>query len=192
MWFMSLPALHDQMWRGFSLIYTVLPRDFVEFRGMTDDWTPTLPLQPHLVQTTFWAEEVAKMTEQNIIHLFRQRRSYEAEYAIMRDCSDVLHDPDQAEQALNHAILKRKMALVDHWLAFLSQEERDVIEQHLIQNKPWTQIAAHIEQKSNGDIACDERTLQRQQAKAIARIHVFMQEQFADEFDFLVEKKCDD
>ena len=44
------------------------------------------------------------MTEQNIIQLFQQKRQWEAELSILRDCSDELHDFSSAEQAMRFAL----------------------------------------------------------------------------------------
>ena len=85
------------------------------------------------------------MTEQNIIQLFQQKRQCEAELSIIRDCSDELHDAASADQAMHFSLLKRRMALVDHWLNYLSPEERNIVQLHLIQNKPWSYIVNRIE-----------------------------------------------
>ena len=132
-------------------------------------------------------KEDQKMTVQSIIHLFKQKRSCEAEISIIRDCTDILNDPDQTKQSQKYAILKRRIALIEHWLKYLTPDERTVVEQHLIQNKPWSHIAAQIERERNNEFSCDERTLQRLQAKAIASIDSFMQEQFGDSLDYLLD-----
>lgn len=49
---------------------------------------------------------------------------------------------------------------------------------HLIEGLPWTRIASQIERQQNPEISCDERTLQRLQAKAIKRIHDFVAANF--------------
>ncbi|MEA4897580.1 MAG: hypothetical protein VB115_04965 [Christensenellaceae bacterium] len=131
------------------------------------------------------------MTEQDIIRIFQRKQCYEAEFAIIRDCSDELHDFDHTCQALNYAMLKRRLLLIEHWLSFLSPEECTVVERHLIQSQPWAHIAAQLERERGDETSFDERTLQRQQAKAISKICNFMWNCFAESLDFLIDSKND-
>jgi hypothetical protein len=129
------------------------------------------------------------INEQRIISIFQNRHRYEAEVAILRDCSDVLNDTDQAKPAARYAILKRKVALIDHWLSYLSYDERMLIEKHLIEGLSWSRIASQIASQQEIDIPRDERTLQRLQAKAVKKISTFMQDSFADIIDDLIENE---
>lgn len=127
------------------------------------------------------------MTEQNIIQLFQQKRQWEAELSILRDCSDELHDFSSAEQAMRFALLKRRLLLIDHWLNYLSPEEKTIVQLHLIQKKPWSYIVNQMEHESPGSFPCDERTLQRLQARAIHNICVLMNQSFGNKLDYLLE-----
>ena len=129
------------------------------------------------------------INEQKVISIFQNRRRYEAEIAILRDCSDVLNDSEQAKHAARYSYLKRKLALIHHWLSYLPNDERMLIEKHLIDGLPWSRIASQIASQQDIDIPCDERTLQRLQAKAVKRIYTFMQESFADILDYLIENE---
>lgn len=125
------------------------------------------------------------MTEQDIIYIVRDQRRCEAEIAILRDCSDELSDPDDSCHASRYAILKRRLALIGHWLDYLPDDESQLIRKHLIEGLSWTRIASDHEQQQNPNISCDERTLQRMHAKAIKRIHSFVSSHFGDSLDYL-------
>lgn len=129
------------------------------------------------------------INEQRIISLFQNRRRYEAEIAIMRDCSGELNNSDESKYSDRYSYLKRKLALIDHWLSFLPDDERILIEKHLIDGLTWSRIATQIANRQEIDIPCDERTLQRLQAKAVKRISTFMQDSFADILDDLIENE---
>lgn len=129
------------------------------------------------------------INEQRIISIFQNKRRYETEVAILRDCSDVLNDSDQARPAARYAILRRKLALIDHWLSYLPDDERIIIEKHLIEDLSWPRIATQIATRQEIDIPCDERTLQRLQAKAVKRISTFMEDSFADILDYLIDNE---
>ena len=127
------------------------------------------------------------MTEQDIIQLFQQKRQWEAELSIIRDCSDELHDFSSAEQAMRFALLKRRLSLIEHWLDYVSSEERTIIQLHLIQKKPWSYIVNQMGIESPGSFPCDERTLQRLQARAIQNICNLMYQSFGNRLDYLLE-----
>ncbi len=129
------------------------------------------------------------INEQRIISIFQNQRRYEAEIAIMRDCSDVLNDSEQLKHSARYAFLKRKLALIHHWLSYLPDDERTLIEKHLIEGLSWSRIASQMSSQQSIDIPCDERTLQRLQAKAVKRINAFMQDSFADILDDLIENE---
>ncbi len=129
------------------------------------------------------------MTEQQIISLFRDRRRYEAEYAIMRDCSDDLADAEQSSTASRYALLKRKLSLTDHWISFLPNDEQHLIKKHLVEGLPWSRIAAQMDTQQESSLSYDERTLQRVQARAITRIYAFMNDRFENTLDYLAENE---
>ncbi len=133
-------------------------------------------------------EGVGLVTERDIIFLIQQKRRYETEIAIMRDCSEDLYDAAEDAPANNYAILKRRLALLEHWLDFLPPEERRIVDLHLVQNKAWPFIVTAIQKESEGRLSCDERTLQRQQAKAIERLSELMMNHFGNSLDYLIEK----
>lgn len=126
------------------------------------------------------------MTDQNIITLLQRKRRYAAELAILRDCSDTLSD-SQSLKANDCAILKRRLALIGHWLDFLSPDERTLIDLRFFQNRTWLYIADHVRQNGNGKLPCDERTVQRQMERAVACLFQLMNAHLGNGLDFLID-----
>ncbi len=127
------------------------------------------------------------MTEQQIMTILQRKRRYETEIAILRDCSDELNDYNQSHEANNYAILKRRLALIDHWLNYLSAEERSIVEMRLYKNKTWLFISEQVQENSKGRLPCDERTVQRQMERAIASLYQLMSTRFGSNMDFLID-----
>lgn len=127
------------------------------------------------------------MTEQDILTILQRKRRYETELAILRDCSDELNDYDQSQEANDYAVLKRRLALIDHWLNYLSVEERNLVEMRLYKNKTWLYIAEQIQESTKGKLPCDERTVQRQMDKAISSLYQLMSARFGSNMDFLID-----
>lgn len=127
------------------------------------------------------------MTEQDIVTILQRKRRYETELAIMRDCSDELYDYEQSQQANEYAVLKRRLALIDHWLNYVAPEERYVVEMRLFQNNTWPYIAEQLQESGKGKLPCDERTVQRQLDRAIASLYQLMNMRFGSSMDFLID-----
>lgn len=128
------------------------------------------------------------MTEQHIITMLQHKKSYEAEVAILRDCSDEFHEIHEDETSSRYALLNRRITLINHWLDYLSPEERFVIDMHLVQRRSWTHISQELDRLYHNDVACDERTLQRLQAKVIKKIASLMNDKFGTSMDYLIEE----
>ena len=129
------------------------------------------------------------MTEQQINSLFADRRCLEAELAIMQICSDELMHMDQAEYFAKCNLLKQKIAVTDHLLRILNDDERYIVQKHMIDGLPWSSIMEMVEEDAQNALSYDKRSLQRIQARALRKMHGFLQEAFADSLDFLVHEK---
>lgn len=129
------------------------------------------------------------MTEQNIASMIRKRRLYESELLILKDCSDHIRDSDDTSGILRYTLLKRRLALIEHWLYLLPVEESQLLQMHLVERQSWKSIAEQIAADSTRDIACDARSLQRAQAKALSRLEVFMNSAFGNSLDFLIDSE---
>ena len=107
---------------------------------------------------------------------------------IMRDCSDELTELESSTSPHRYALLKRRLDLSGHWLYLLPEEERFVVRKRLIEGWAWLRIATEVDEKyRNEKEPCDVRALQRALEKAVKRIVDFMNDNFADSLDFLVE-----
>lgn len=128
------------------------------------------------------------MTEQDVIKLLQCKKKYEVEIAILRDCSDSLFEVDESNISNRYALLNRRVSLIKHWLEFLSPEERYIVEMRLIKQKTWSSIAEHIQNSTDGTLACDERTIQRQLDRAVGKLYRFMNKHFGSSLDFLIDE----
>lgn len=128
------------------------------------------------------------MTEEDIERIIKRKRKYEIETAILRDCVDDLNDPDRPDNVQKYAILKRRVTLIEHWLAFLPHDEQMVISNHLIGGRSWNWLANYISKHEEWSISCDERTLQRIQNRGIRRIYNLVTQNFGDDLDYLIDQ----
>lgn len=127
------------------------------------------------------------MTLQDITVLFQNYKQYNAELLILQECVDELQEGETEEIQEKYAVLKRRIALMDHWLSFLPYSESEIVKMHLIEGRSWVYIANKLSSQYQGTVSCDERTLQRTQAKALTRINGFVSRQFVDKLDYLVD-----
>lgn len=127
------------------------------------------------------------MTLQEITTLFANYKQYSTELLILQECVDELQEGETEEIQEKYAILKRRIVLIDHWIDFLPHSEAEILKMHLIEGRSWVFIANTLSTQYQGNISCDERTLQRMQAKALARIEGFVSRQFIDKLDYLAD-----
>ncbi len=127
------------------------------------------------------------MTLQEITTLFTNYKRYSTELLILQECVDELQEGETEEIQEKYAILKRRIVLINHWIDFLPRSEAEILKMHLIEGRSWVYIANTLSTQYQGSISCDERTLQRMQAKALARIEGFVSKQFAGKLDYLVD-----
>ena len=127
------------------------------------------------------------MTLQDITVLFQNYKQYNAELLILQECVDELQEGETEEIQEKYAVLKRRIVLMDHWLSFLPYSESEIVKMHLIEGRSWVYTANKLSSQYQGTVSCDERTLQRTQAKALARINGFVSRQFVDKLDYLVD-----
>ena len=75
--------------------------------------------------------------------------------------------------------MRKNKSMIENWLSILSDEERCIIQMHLIDGKSWKRIEAEYEQKRRDDTRC-------------TYIHI---EQIAFDFaaeDYTEHGQCDD
>lgn len=132
------------------------------------------------------------MTEENIATIIRHKRHYESQIAILRDCIDDLSDPEQPTNAYRYALLRRRITLIDHWMAILPVDEKTVVVKKLIEELSWRGLANYFFKHEEWDISCDERTLQRTLDRAIKRIWHFVTTHFKNDLDYLIETEAEE
>lgn len=132
------------------------------------------------------------MTELNIANLIKNQRRYESELLILKDCTDGIHDAEDTSEMLRYAILKRRLALISHWLHLLSVEESQLLQKHMVDKQSWKTMAEEATLNSKWDIICDARSLQRMQAKALKCLEEFVRSAFGNTLDYLIDNGTED
>lgn len=111
----------------------------------------------------------------NIFQIQTHLKKYKAYCACERDL-EMLNDE---EQKLNFSQKKRleevrkNRRMVENWLSILSDEERHIIQLHLIDGKSWKRIEAEYEQKDEYEYRAT-RTLMRYQQQALKKIEEYV------------------
>lgn len=125
------------------------------------------------------------MTEEAVCTLLKNHHRYEVEMNILRDCSSSASE-GELEKNRRYRILKRRMALVSHWLSLIDEAEAAVLRIHLIEGVSWNGLCHNNDREEIRRLPNDRRSLQRLQSRALAKIVVFMEEQFGDSMDHLL------
>lgn len=127
------------------------------------------------------------MIEKDIVSMLKSRKRYESEIMILRDCADELNDSEVSVYTNRYAILKRRLSLIDHWMHFLPEDEKMVVDKHLVQGWAWPKIVAFLQDVNDGERPNDARRPQRAQERAIKRLAVFMDGRFDNSLDYLID-----
>ena len=67
-------------------------------------------------------------------------------------------------------ILNRKLAVIEAWLRLLNEEERFVVQKHLVDQLPWPLLMVEYERQWGPSQARHNRTLKRFQSRALEKI----------------------
>lgn len=116
-----------------------------------------------------------KKVDDIIFQIKTHLKKYKACCACERDL-EMLNDE---EQKLNFSQKKRleevrkNRRMVENWLSILSDEERHIIQLHLIDGKSWKRIEAEYEQKDEYEYRAT-RTLMRYQQQALKKIEEYV------------------
>ena len=116
-----------------------------------------------------------KKVDDIIFQIKTHLKKYNAYCACERDL-EMLNDE---EQKLNFSQKKRleevrqNRRMVENWLSILSDEERHIIQLHLIDGKSWKRIEAEYEQKDEYEYRAT-RTLMRYQQQALKKIEEYV------------------
>ena len=69
--------------------------------------------------------------------------------------------------------MRKNKRMIENWLSILSDEERHIIQLHLIDGKSWKRIEAEYEQKDEYEYRAT-RTLMRYQQQALKKIEEYV------------------
>ena len=69
--------------------------------------------------------------------------------------------------------MRKNKRMIENWLSILSDEERCIIQLHLIDGKSWKRIEAEYEQKDEYEYRAT-RTLMRYQQQALKKIEEYV------------------
>lgn len=128
------------------------------------------------------------MNEKDIITLLKSHHKNQKMLGVLRDCSSNNSDSVLMQNEY-YVLLTKRSALVDHWLDYVPEDEARILHLHLVEGVSWRKIAEVFDREKTDDIAFDDRTFQRMQARAIRKIFLFMREMISDDMDYLLDKR---
>ena len=102
-------------------------------------------------------------------------KKYKAYCACERDL-EMLNDEEQElnfNQKKRLEEVRKNGRMIENWLSILSDEERNIIQLHLIDGKSWKRIEAEYEQKDEYEYRAT-RTLMRYQQQALKKIEEYV------------------
>ena len=102
-------------------------------------------------------------------------KKYKAYCACERDL-EMLNDEEQElnfNQKKRLEEVRKNGRMIENWLSILSDEERNIIQLHLIDGKSWKKIEAECEQKDEYEYRAT-RTLMRYQQQALKKIEEYV------------------
>lgn len=114
-----------------------------------------------------------------MVDIIFQIQTYLRKYKVYCACERDLEMLNDGESELNFSQKKRleevrkNRCMVENWLSILSNEERHIIQLHLIDGKSWKRIEAEYEQKDEYEYRAT-RTLMRYQQQALKKIEEYV------------------
>lgn len=92
-----------------------------------------------------------------------------AQYGAVKSQYSLLAAMTQADTAAAIA-LKQQLDILQSWLGLLTEEERFVVEKHIIGQLAWPYVMIEYNWRWGRRLARDERSLKRYQARALNKI----------------------
>lgn len=117
--------------------------------------------------------------EKKVDNIIFQIQTHLKKYKAYCACERDLEMPNNEESELNFNQKKRleemrkNKRMIENWLSILSEEERHIIQLHLIDGKSWKRIEAEYEQKDEYEYRAT-RTLMRYQQQALKKIEEYV------------------
>ena len=112
--------------------------------------------------------------EESIRGLFAMRRHYEADQILLEQIR-ISKEQEDANQPAQERIA-RALGTIQGFLALLPEDERFVIQRHLIDGIDWTRIGAEYEMKWGRTHGKERRTLMSYQKRGLTRIAAYINE----------------
>ena len=106
-----------------------------------------------------------------IFRLQTHLRKYKAYCACERDLEMLNNEESEQKKRLEE--MRKNKRMIENWLSILSDEERCIIQLHLIDGKSWKRIEAEYEQKDEYEYRAT-RTLMRYQQQALKKIEEYV------------------
>jgi len=101
--------------------------------------------------------------EETIRKIFRSYRKIESDYLLLSSIENI----DDVKFIKK---LKQQRGIIFSWFQLLDDNERFIVEKHLIAGLPWSMVQIEFENRWGIMQSRHERTLKRMQAKAIKKI----------------------
>lgn len=120
--------------------------------------------------------------ESEIRETLSSYRIYMAEWHLLATCTTQTCLQPTAEAEKRATYLKRQLRRIEAWMMLLSDDERFVVEQHLIAGIDIPRIVVMYEERWGNEFAKTERTIKGYQKQALLKIGAFEQ-QIQDEID---------
>lgn len=117
--------------------------------------------------------------EKKVDNIIFQIQTHLKKYKAYCACERDLEMLNNEESELNFNQKKRleevrkNRRMIENWLSILSDEERNIIQLHLIDGKSWKRIEAEYEQKDEYEYRAT-RTLMRYQQQALKKIEEYV------------------
>lgn len=110
-----------------------------------------------------------------IFRLQTHLRKYKAYCACERDLEMLNNEESELNfnQKKRLEEVRKNRRMIENWLSILSDEERNIIQLHLIDGKSWKRIEAEYEKKDENEYRAT-RTLMRYQQQALKKIEEYV------------------
>lgn len=111
----------------------------------------------------------------NIFQIQTHLKKYKAYCACERDLEMLNNEESELNfnQKKRLEEVRKNRRMIENWLSILSDEERNIIQLHLIDGKSWKRIEAEYEQKDEYEYRAT-RTLMRYQQQALKKIEEYV------------------
>lgn len=126
-------------------------------------------------------------TDEIIRRALNKYRVFLAEAEVLRRQMDTIIDPSKRKQL---ELLEMKVTVLHCWLQLLNEDERFVVQKHIVDALDWPRVAHTFAERWDHEFIRSERSLQQYQKNAMDKMIAFSKEHldvilplFENEFD---------